>query len=1043
MLRQPDNFQRILAVFLAVSCGLPSPAHALPEPRENTLRVSQPRNSPPVAGGLEDRFSAGLEEKSVSQDPAQSAQLREGLLRGKQDQDALFLHTRSSAVPEEFQQEVRRRRGKYQIFGYLWRLWNGRFGEQADPRPALIEWHANRTEWRGLHEASRLEIVRWLATLQRNEPPPPDLDLFGFFKEIAGDPKEWMGTRTWALTGMSRIAQTPAQRHEILSMTQAFWREALDLKDRRKGPLLKDLRRIVEVDLRTDEALKWYASVSQTPSAGLEEDDGGSWRRGGREDRLRRVVELNRQGAGLRKMGRLEEAAGLFDEALVIFPNDSVTLANKANILIQLGRYSEGEELAARAVSANPRDFEGYFSRADARRRQGKLAEALADVNEGIRLAPGRELGYRIRAEVHIGLGDVLRKLEEYERAAEDATSALGIKPVAHAYRLRARARLGLGRPEEALPDIEEFLKAKPSNGDGLRLRSRILEALSVRSLEVEAGKAVKAARSLRSGRRWEEALAVLKEAVQKFPQKANLRGMLADTYTQLGRCEDAVRTAEEGLKLFPEDTRFYIRLAEPLVLSGKKIRARSVLARGLIKFPESGLLRAALNRLGRSEAISRPPAGLEEMDLAQLKEKAKWTDADELGRWLHDEIRVGRSWRGALVEWFRDGEDWERISVSKKRLLLYIAAARWGYPPGHDLWPIFRKEAWNKPGGPGLRSSALVGLSYLADLQERKEETVKAARDFLKDHSIDSMSPILRRVAWTLANVANQESVHLFRHLIREHRFSPPVSDVRREPVGAGGRRLIFNVPEGPWRGTWWVESGGARNFPSFGGNPRQREESEKKFGDLMALHSEVLEEMLRHPAAWKAFAERRSPRHPFYRAVHEGLADHPLAGVGNPPAAGLEESVARAMAVLAEAAVGPGAVAIDAAVFPDHAGLEELVKRLPLRDRVVVVGDPADGFLEEIRARNPEVRWASGLEEAVTTLLSMAPADRVQALGPASFTEGLANGLGLFGIPVSPLEMGAGLRAFLLAVGLEESVLEQIDLDSAQRALKALEAA
>jgi len=161
--------------------------------------------------------------------------------------------------------------------------------------------------------------------------------------------------------------------------------------------------------------------------------------------------------------------------------------------------------------------------------------------------------------------------------------------------------------------------------------------------------------------------------------------------------------------------------------------------------------------------------------------------------------------------------------------------------------------------------------------------------------------------------------------------------------------------------------------------------------------------------------------------------------------PAAGAEEGWARgAVEIAAEAVQGPGVVVIDAAMFARQAGLEELLKRLPVENRIVVVGVvEGSAAMQEIRAWNGQIRFADSLEEAVPLILSLPAADVVSILAADAFAQALQADLRQFTIEAFHLDHRLGLGVLLVSLGVPEGVLLQLDWTSVKSALSSLEAA
>lgn len=157
----------------------------------------------------------------------------------------------------------------------------------------------------------------------------------------------------------------------------------------------------------------------------------------------------------------------------------------------------------------------------------------------------------------------------------------------------------------------------------------------------------------------------------------------------------------------------------------------------------------------------------------------------------------------------------------------------------------------------------------------------------------------------------------------------------------------------------------------------------------------------------------------------------------------AGAEETaVEHSLAIGREVIQGPGVVVIDAAMFPKQTGMEEFLKRLSVEGRFIVVGAESAAGLEA-HARNPAVILAAGPVDAATAILVLPARGKVYVFGGMDLTRLLQLYLRDFLIEVSPLDLRLGLKGILLALGVPEDVLQQLDWESVDSALSSLEAA
>jgi tetratricopeptide (TPR) repeat protein len=126
------------------------------------------------------------------------------------------------------------------------------------------------------------------------------------------------------------------------------------------------------------------------------------------------------------------------------------------------GDLQEAIRLYGQAIAAGglPADevAAAHFNRAAAYRKLGRLAGALADYDEAIRLKPDFAAAYDSRGNVH-------RERGELDKAILDYNMALKIKPdFANALDNRGNAYRDRGEPERAIIDYDAALKLRPDD---------------------------------------------------------------------------------------------------------------------------------------------------------------------------------------------------------------------------------------------------------------------------------------------------------------------------------------------------------------------------------------------------------------------------------------------------------------------------------------------------------------------------------------------------------------------------------------------------
>jgi import receptor subunit TOM70 len=137
-------------------------------------------------------------------------------------------------------------------------------------------------------------------------------------------------------------------------------------------------------------------------------------------ERSREVPELTNLGTALLLMGRYEDAAERFREALELSPASPFTLLNLADALLLADRRREALELYRRLLEQMdraPRSERLLTVQAQALARLGRAPEAVAAIQEALRLAPDSPHESYEAALVFILVGDETSALWNAQRA--------------------------------------------------------------------------------------------------------------------------------------------------------------------------------------------------------------------------------------------------------------------------------------------------------------------------------------------------------------------------------------------------------------------------------------------------------------------------------------------------------------------------------------------------------------------------------------------------------------------------------------------------
>lgn len=199
------------------------------------------------------------------------------------------------------------------------------------------------------------------------------------------------------------------------------------------------------------------------------------------------------------------------------------TLYREARARCQQGLFSEGIDLAQRAIALDPKEARAHMLLGMALGRIGRHTAALASLDRAIALGAADAEGSR--ADALVALGRLAEALESFDRAL-----ALDLNSVAD-WCNRGAALLDLGRGAEAAESFAhaialapDFAEAHYNHGNALAQIERHAEAVAS----------------------YDRALALDRDYVDALNNRAN-------ALDRLGRPQEALASAERALALAPE----------------------------------------------------------------------------------------------------------------------------------------------------------------------------------------------------------------------------------------------------------------------------------------------------------------------------------------------------------------------------------------------------------------------------------------------------------------------------------------------------------
>ena len=243
---------------------------------------------------------------------------------------------------------------------------------------------------------------------------------------------------------------------------------------------------------------------------------------------------------------------------------DPVQLTRRVQDMIAAGRVHAARPLMAALRRLVPPSPALYDMEARLLLREGRIPEALAELDAGLAMDGGAVELLISRADARMQAHDVLG-------AAADASDAVILAP-GHA---RAKAVLGvvlleMNRPEDAVPCLREAVAAEPRHAACVRAYATALERCGDHDAAVQALadgiRAVPGDPALRTAaimvamrvRDFSAAADIAEAARRDGVADAQVFGLKGHALSSLGRHAEANAAYEEALKLAPEDP--YVR---------------------------------------------------------------------------------------------------------------------------------------------------------------------------------------------------------------------------------------------------------------------------------------------------------------------------------------------------------------------------------------------------------------------------------------------------------------------------------------------------
>lgn len=250
--------------------------------------------------------------------------------------------------------------------------------------------------------------------------------------------------------------------------------------------------------------------------------------------------------------------------AELLAPDHADAILLSAALLERMGQHDLASETYARVQADDPAFHLAEMGRAEALHETGRTDEAVAVLS-------ALAVSHADLPSVHRALGDMLRRQERWEEAAQAFDAAIGVLPVVDAshwvlYYLRAIAYERSDLWDLAEPDFRKALELQPD-------QPQVLNYLGYSYLE--------------QGVNYDEALQMIERAVAARPEDGHIVDSLGWAFYRLGRYEEAVEPMERAAELMPLDPVVNDHLGDVYWAVGRRNEARFQWRRALSFAPE------------------------------------------------------------------------------------------------------------------------------------------------------------------------------------------------------------------------------------------------------------------------------------------------------------------------------------------------------------------------------------------------------------------------------------------------------------------------
>jgi len=284
-------------------------------------------------------------------------------------------------------------------------------------------------------------------------------------------------------------------------------------------------------------------------------------------------------GMALVGLGRDEEAARAYSEAIRLKPDFVDAQYALGSAFQRLGRWSEAERRFRELLAMAPDYVPAQLALGGVLIEMQRPAEAEAPLREALmKPAPPQ-----LKAHLHVNLGLALRRQRKDEEALQNYDIAARMYPVLTDLNVhRAEALQNLGRHDEALAEYRKALAQDPANPHLHRFYNDLLYRLGQTEAYLKSYDALPQNRTLRLGkapflvheRRGAECLEIYRDLLARDPQDPVAARGVAESFLMLNRHDEARLAFEKLLAVHSRSPGLFVGAAKAAILSGDPQRA-------------------------------------------------------------------------------------------------------------------------------------------------------------------------------------------------------------------------------------------------------------------------------------------------------------------------------------------------------------------------------------------------------------------------------------------------------------------------------------